>query len=541
MKSWLIVGLNLILPLFLSGQISTFSKTDSLHGYLFAERANYDVSFYDLEVRFDPEVRRLAGTSVIHFTPTQTLNRIQVDLHSNLRVAKILFDGKGLTYRRDRHALLIDFPRRLKEGRKYSLTIIYGGKPPASVNPPWDGGTSWQTDQSGNPWFYVHSQNKGAYTWWPCKDHFSDKADSARISLIVPEGMEAISSGSLVDKKLIPGRFQQYDWKIHYPIAPHEVGCFVGKYIRIEDELNVRSGNMDITYYVFPGMRNRAIEHFEQIRKIILTYERLIGPYSFPKDGFKVVQANYWGSAHHGLMAYGGDYRNNTFGFDYSLAHEAAYAWFGQSVSPSDPGDIWLAHSWATYLEGLYVEDAYDYETSLDWLATLTPRIKNQYPITGPKGVYYQQWKDSDRYYKGAWMLHSLRNLVNNDVRWFETLRDYYDKYRYRTLDTDTFISFFNQRLGKDYGSFFRQSLYHSDLPLLAYDIKESGKKSNLRYKWVVDEEGFFMPVNAVIGKLTLKVYPTREWESSDQKIVSPRKLQWDMSSALFQTKRDRF
>ena len=110
MKSWLIVGLNLILPLFLSGQISTFSRTDSLHGYLFEERANYDVTFYDLEVRFDPEVRRLAGTSTIHFRPTQTLNRIQVDLHSNLRVAKISFEGKGLTYRRDRHALFIDFP-----------------------------------------------------------------------------------------------------------------------------------------------------------------------------------------------------------------------------------------------------------------------------------------------------------------------------------------------------------------------------------------------------------------------------------------------
>ena len=72
------------------------------------------------------------------------------------------------------------------------------------------------------------------------------------------------------------------------------------------------------------------------------------------------------------------------------------------------------------------------------------------------------------------------------------------------------------------------------------YDIKESGKKSNLRYKWVVDEEGFFMPVTATIGKLQLKVYPTREWESSDQKIVSPRKLQWDMSSALYQRSEER-
>ncbi|MEM9935868.1 MAG: hypothetical protein AAF824_19745, partial [Bacteroidota bacterium] len=356
MKSWLIAGLCVLLPFVGFGQISTFSRTDSLHGYLSAEKVNYDVTSYDLEVKLDPNVQRLAGTSTIHFKAVETLRRIQVDLHSNLRIANILFEGKRTVYKRDRHAVFIEFPTRLLKGNTYSVSIIYGGNPTPSINPPWDGGTSWKTDQSGNPWFFVHSQNKGAYAWWPCKDHLSDKADYGSITLIVPEGMEAVSCGSIESSKLLPGRFQQTKWKINHPFSPQEISCFVGKYNRIEDHLSIGSREIDITYYVFPEMKKKAILHFEQIRKILLTYEKLIGPYPFPEDGFKIVQTNYWGSAHHGLMAYGGDYQNNTFGFDYSLAHEAAYAWFGQAVSASDPGDIWLAHSWATYLEGLYVE-----------------------------------------------------------------------------------------------------------------------------------------------------------------------------------------
>jgi hypothetical protein len=34
-------------------------------------------------------------------------------------------------------------------GGNKELTVFYGGKPKVAVNPPWDGGITWQKDTNG--------------------------------------------------------------------------------------------------------------------------------------------------------------------------------------------------------------------------------------------------------------------------------------------------------------------------------------------------------------------------------------------------------
>ena len=65
---------------------------------------------------------------------------------------------------------------------------------------PWDGGVTWSKDSEGFPWVSVSCQTNGV-TWFPCKEHPSDKADGAEIIITAPEQLIAVGNGLLISKK----------------------------------------------------------------------------------------------------------------------------------------------------------------------------------------------------------------------------------------------------------------------------------------------------------------------------------------------------
>ena len=47
------------------------------------------------------------------------------------------------------------------------------------------------------PWVGVACQGVGASSWWPCKDHLSDKPDSVRVTCSVPKEIRFVGNGNL--------------------------------------------------------------------------------------------------------------------------------------------------------------------------------------------------------------------------------------------------------------------------------------------------------------------------------------------------------
>ena len=56
-------------------------------------------------------------------------------------------------------------------------------------------------------WIGVACEQLGASSWWPTKDHLSDKPDSMQINLEVPRGYKAVSNGDLIRKVLTNKEF----------------------------------------------------------------------------------------------------------------------------------------------------------------------------------------------------------------------------------------------------------------------------------------------------------------------------------------------
>ena len=198
---------------------------------------------------------------------------------------------------------------------------------------------------------------------------------------------------------------------------------------------------------------------------------------------------------HQSCIAYGNNFKNNQWDFDFIILHETAHEWFGNSLSMTDHAEMWLHEAFATYAEAIYIEETQDYYESIKYLITKKSSINNDYPMLGDMDVNYQ-WEDSDIYFKGAWMLHTLRSVINNDDLWFDILYTFCQKYFRSSVTSSDFINFVSNKTGKYFDYFFDHYLSTANVPKLEYKIIR-GKKSSyfLEYRLVNVEQGFNMPI----------------------------------------------
>ena len=501
-------------PIFGQAKPATFGHADSLRGTLGPFRSNYDVTFYDLETKLLYETKSIEGKNSINFTALKDLQVIQIDLFSELEIDSIVQGKRALTFKRDGAAIFVSFYETIKAGSQAKITVFYHGKPIIAKKPPWDGGLVWSKDKSGKPWVAVACEGIGASLWWPLKDHLSDEPDSLRHTIVLPPGplnnLQAVGNGQQGKVSTREDGGKAYEWFVSYPINSYNVTFNVADYAHIHDVYTNESGDHDLDYYVLSANKAEAEKHFQQVKPMMDCYEKLFGEYPFWRDGYALVETPYWGMEHQGAVAYGNGYKNNSWGWDYIIIHETGHEWWGNHVSCEDHAELWIHESFCTYGEALYVECTTDYETSVKYLKSQRGNILNGSPIVGPREVNFNNWIDSDMYYKGAWMLHTLRHVINNDPQWFEIIREIQKEFGMKTTSTAELTAFISKKAGLDLDWFFSQYLYHNEAPVLEYNL--TGKV--LRYRWNSSEKNFKMKIGARLDeKEYLMLDPTTEWQ----------------------------
>jgi len=512
MKSAFVYLLLSCISLISYGQWS-FTKQDSLRGSLNKFRSNYDVFFYDLNIEVNPTNRSITGHNAIHFKATSDLEKIQLDLFSNLLVDSVKFDGRDLPFERQGNVFYLLFPRSIQKNSSATVTVFYHGRPVVSSNPPWDGGFVWQKDSLNREWIGVACEGFGASSWWPNKDHLSDEPDSMYIHGTAPSNLSLVANGRLRNKDN-SGDKTTWSWFISYPINNYNVTLNIGHYSDFTDVYSNGSDELDLVYYVLDYNVEKAMLHFKQVHKVLESFEHYFGPYPFIDDSYKLVETPYWGMEHQSAISYGNDYENNPLGFDYIILHESAHEYFGNSISCNDHADMWIHESFATYMEALYLEYHHDPETAIAYLEMQKEYIANQQPIIGPPGVNFNAWDDADMYYKGAWMLHTLRNIIDDDDVWFRILRELYEEFKYSNVDSEDIIDFIDGKTMHNFQSIFNQYLNTSMVPNLDCRIRKKRNGTLLKYKWSDFVDGFNMPVVVRSNQGNVKIHPTSERQS---------------------------
>jgi aminopeptidase N len=491
------------------GTYPRFTSGDSLIGQLDDDRAGYDVFFYDLDLVLDPARKRLDGTVEIHFKAITGLSGFRIDLYEKLRITGMNLSGEEVSWTRNDRAVSVSPPHPLIPGRDYILAVDYEGKPTRAKNPPWGGGVVWEKDDDGNPWIGVACETEGGSLWFPCKDHLSDEPDSVRLRMKVPAGLQVVSNGTMQSHTPLQG-METYTWLTRYPANIYNITFYAGKYEHFSDTMLTPYGILDLDYYVLPQNLARAKNHFLQVKDVISLYSRVYGPYPWMEEGFRLVESPYEGMEHQTAIAYGNGYSNRGWlGGDYVIVHEAAHEWWGNAVSVSDFSDIWLHEGFATYSEMLFAESTLGYENSLLYARyNIAALIHNRFPVAGPAGVSYWNAGDNDVYNKGAMILHTIRNIVNDSTLFFDILQTYYSEHAVGPhVTTEDFIRIVERKTGRDWHDFFEVYLHRREVPVLHWYYSPAGIEGAsgppngsgspvIAAKWTGVPEGFSMPVD---------------------------------------------
>ena len=228
-------------------------------------------------------------------------------------------------------------------------------------------------DRNGKPWIESVCQGSGASLWWPCKDHLSDKPDSMKIRITVPDDLMDISNGRLLQKTKLEGNYTRFDWYVSYPINNYNVVLNIGDYAHFSDHYISGLDTLALNFYCMPYNMDKAKQIFSHTKPMLALYEKDFGKYPFAKDGFTLMESLY--PMEHQSAVSIGPINNPINSENYDSAesirtswHEAAHEWWGNSINCKDMADLWIHEAFATYAEVLAYEQFSGKQAALKYL-----------------------------------------------------------------------------------------------------------------------------------------------------------------------------
>jgi aminopeptidase N len=495
----------------------TFTKQDTLKGSNTKFRNFWDVKKYDLSVEPDFEQKSIKGNNTISFEIIKDAANptFQIDLQQPMKADKVEASFPIAEYKQDGDFIWIKTNKNFKKGEKYTINVTYSGNPTIAKNAPWDGGWVFTKDEKGNPWMSVADEGIGASIWLPTKDIWSDEPDNGVImKIITPKDLVGIGNGKLIDKKT-QGDKIAYSWEVKNPINAYSIIPNIGKYVNFKDTYKGEKGTLDLDYWVLDYNLDKAKKQFQQVKPMLSAFEYWFGPYPFYEDSYKLVDSPYLGMEHQSNVAYGNGYQNGYLGrdlsgtgvglnWDYIIIHESGHEWFANNITAKDQADMWVHEGFTMYSEVLFTEKYMDKKSADIYMQGIHKTINNDIPIIGKYGVRNEG--SGDMYPKGASMLHTIRQVINNDDKFRQILRGLNKDFYHQTVTTQQVEDYISKKSGIDFSSIFNQYLRTTKVPVLEYVQK--GEEMKFRYTDVV--KGFNLPIR--IGEQTIS--PTEQWQT---------------------------
>lgn len=509
-------------------QTPVFTRQDTLRGAITPERDWWDLSFYHLQLQVNPADSSIQGQNTVHYRVLQAHQKMQLDLQPPLQIDKVQQQGRDLAFTREGNAYFIELQQKQQPGSLQQVEVFYSGRPQVSQNPPWSGGFTWKHDSKGLPFVATSCQGDGASLWWPCKDHMYDEPDSMRISVTVPGNLTEVSNGRLRQVDQHANGTKTFHWAVTNPINNYGVNVNIGDYVSFSETYAGEKGPLDCQYYVLRENLEKARKQFRQVPLMLKALEHWFGPYPFYEDSYKLVEVPYLGMEHQSSVTYGNKFQNGYLGkdlsgtgwglkFDFIIVHESGHEWFANNITYKDVADMWIHESFTAYSENLYLDYHFGTKAASEYVIGTRSNIQNDRPIIG---IYHVNYAGSgDMYYKGANMLHTLRQIVNDDEKWRRILRGLNAEFYHQTVTSQQVEQYLSQQTGRDLKPFFDQYLRDVRIPRLEYSIR----KNQLRYRWVNVVDSFHMPVKVYVNKQELWLRPTTSWQQMPVLPARPR------------------
>lgn len=489
-------------------------------GTITPQRAWWNLTHYHLDIAVDPKTKSIAGINTMKYEVLSEKKRLQIELQAPMQLTKVEQNGKTLAVEQLGYSYFISIEAEQKIGEEYQLEMHFSGIPHEAIRAPWDGGITWSKDDKGNDFIASSCQGLGASIWWPNKDHAYDEPDNgAMVSVEVPEHLMDVSNGRLIKVDHNKAKkTKTFHWQVVNPINNYGININIGDYVHFGEKYQGESGELDMDYYVLRQNLEKAKVQFKDAKRTIEAFEYWFGPYPFYQDSFKLVEAPYLGMEHQSSVTYGNGYQNGYLGrdrsqtgpgmlFDFIIVHETGHEWFANNITHNDIADMWIHESFTNYSESLFLEYHYDQEKAYQYVRGTRLNIQNKSPIIGQYGLH--QEGSSDMYDKGGNMLHTIRQIIDNDKTWREILRGLNKQFYHGIAETAQVENYISEKSGKNLTKVFDQYLRDIRIPTLEYFVKNN----QMQYRWSNTIDGFDMPIKVTINKKVRWLSPSNSWQ----------------------------
>ena len=425
-----------------------FQKLDE--DYITPNQRKVDIYKYDLSFDLYPEKKKIVAKAVLTGKVLDpTIKSIDLNFYDNFEIQKILINDVLTEYENEETRLSIPF--NSFSGSEFKIEVQYEGTPKKAGLEGFVFGK-----RNGTSLVYNLSEPNYASSWFPCNDTPFDKT-ILEISITNDSNMVSVSNGVLVDMTTIGDR-RTYHWKTEYPISTYLVAIYSSDYEYFSDEYISLDGNdtMLVEYYVLPDKLEKAKVDFSDHVKMLEVFSQMFGEYPFIKEKYGVAEFLWYAGAmeHQTITGVSSNMIGGKKFFEDTFVHELAHQWWGNAVGPKTWKDIWLNEGFSTYSEALYYE-AVSGKEALQ--STMMSKYSSDFSgsLAEPGPFLFTR----TMYDKGAWVLHMLRWEVG-DSNFFNTLKTYYESFKYSNASTNDFKIICEEVSGKNLDKFFEQWVY---------------------------------------------------------------------------------
>jgi hypothetical protein len=417
-------------------------------------QSRFDVTKYTIDAELFPSTHILAAKAGIEFMANADLVTMAFELHSGLRVEKVLdASGKELRFRRDGLSFQVDLLNPVLESKSSSITVHYGGPLLTADGSPVE---SLKVAYVGTEGSYLLYMGR----WFPVNAYGVNRfAATMRIS--VPPDQVVIASG----KPMAPIR---QSGKTTYAFEFTE-RSFPGTVLAGNYEVQpATAAGADIALYLKPGHAQFAASYGEMAAKILAFYSEKFGP--LPSGHLSLVEiedGTVNGYAAPGVVALAS--RGFSMPVNYRLlAHEISHQWWRCLVSPASPNDAFLDEGLATYSAALFVEAtagdaAFEDAMREIQIGALTHEQVAPIAQAGRLHEFTPEYQ-SIVFQKGAMVFHMLR-WVLGDEAFLKTLQALTREYAWKSISTDEFEKLAEETSHQQLTYFFAQWVSSTGVP----------------------------------------------------------------------------
>jgi aminopeptidase N len=418
-----------------------------------------DIKYYRLDLQVFLQPNSISGK--VRITSSSVVSGLQsvfFDLNNSFTLLSVKINDNNVSFNHSNNKLQVQLDRTYSIQEEFTVDIEYAGVPGTSGF-----GSFVFSQHNGQPVIWSLSEPYGTSEWFPCKDTPADKADSSDVLIRVPSTLFAVSNGNLIEVIDNGDQTKTYKWKNSYPIAHYLISVAISNYHEYLTHFNyTQTDSMPVVHYIYPENFSSYKTNLDKTISMLEIFTDTYGEYPFIREKYGHAECGFSGGMEHQTISSMGAFSETI------IAHELAHQWFGDKVTCKDWQNIWLNEGFATYSEGIFLQNFYG-DTRFDQF--ITGKMSQAKLASG--SVYVQDissvssiFNYNRTYAKGAMILHMLRGIAG-DSSFFQILKHYNSQphLAYNVVTTEDFQIATEAILMKPMGYFFQQWVYGTGYP----------------------------------------------------------------------------